>query len=187
MEGFMRVCAALLLLFCGTVLAPDARAQSPWSISLYGGPTTDTITTQIATGHLHIIGGMVGLAANHRLAKLGSGFSLAAEAQVTQYFTHDPYQTVSLGVGASYDRFPWDTPTTLAVYIGPSYAFDPPPILGQLHPLLNYVSAEFAVQIPQAPQWDATLRLFHRSGAWGLYARSFDQGTMLGAGLRYRF
>jgi len=31
------------------------------------------------------------------------------------------------------------------------------------------------------------LRLYHRSGAWGLYARNVDQGTMVGAGLRYRF
>jgi len=183
----MRICVSILLLSFGLVLAPDARAQSLWSISLYAGPTTDTITTQIATGHLHIIGAMIGLAGNRRLAKLGAGFSLAAEGQVTQYLTHDPYQTVSLGLGVSYDRFPWAAPTTLAVYVGPSYAFDPPAIGGQRHPLLNYVSAEFAIQIPEAPNWDATLRLFHRSGAWGLYAQSFDQGTMVGAGLRYRF
>jgi hypothetical protein len=183
----MRVFAAILLISCSVALAPGVRAQSPWSISLYGGATTDTITTQIAAGHLHIIGGMIGLAANRRLAYLGSGFSLAAEGQVAQYLTHDPYQTVSLGIGASYDRFPWNAPSTLALYIGPSYAFDPPAIAGQTHPFLNYVSAEFAVQIPQAPQWDAALRLFHRSGAWGLYAHSFDQGTMVGAGLRYRF
>jgi hypothetical protein len=182
-----RMFAPLALAGALIALPNGAFAQNQWSVSLYGGPTTDTITTQIITGHLHIIGGMVGVAVDHRLANLGSGFSLAAEGQATQYFTHDAYQTVSLGLGVSYNRFPWTTPTTLAVYLGPSYAFSPPPLAGKEHALLNYVSAEFAVQIPDTENLDATLRLFHRSGAWGLYARNVDQGTMVGAGLRYRF
>jgi hypothetical protein len=49
------------------------------------------------------------------------------------------------------------------------------------------VSAEFAIQIPHTDNWDAVLRLYHRSGAWGLYAVQVDQGTMVGAGLRIRF
>ena len=183
----MNRAAALLALLCGLAASPDnAAAQDEWSFSLYGGPTTDTITTQIATGHLHIIGGMAGLAANHRLADLGSGFSLMLEGQATQYFTHDTYPTVALGVGVSYDRFPWSTPTTLAVYLGPSYAFDPPPVGGRPHPWLNYVSAEYAMQIPHTDNLDWVLRLYHRSGAWGLYARNVDQGTMVGVGLRLR-
>ncbi len=179
--------AAILALLCGwMVSAGGAAAQDEWSLSLYGGPTTDTITTQIATGHLHIIGGMAGLAANRKLADLGSGFSLMLEGQATQYFTHDAYQTLSLGVGVSFNRFPWSTPTTLAVYLGPSYAFDPPPIEGRPHPWLNYVSAEYAMQIPHTDNLDWVLRLYHRSGAWGLYARNVDQGTMVGVGLRWR-
>jgi hypothetical protein len=179
--------AAILALLCG-LAAPASRvaAQDLWSVSLYGGPTTDTITTQIASGHLHIIGGMGGLALNHHLADLGSGFSLMLEGQATQYFTHDAYQTVSLGAGVSFNRFPWSTPTTLAVYLGPSYAFGPPPVEGRPHPWLNYVSAEYAMQIPHTDNLDWVLRLYHRSGAWGLYARSVDQGTMVGVGLRLR-
>ncbi|MFL6691135.1 MAG: hypothetical protein ACJ8IR_13275 [Alphaproteobacteria bacterium] len=181
-------CVAPLVLVCGLAFSQQpAAAQGRWSFSLYGGPTTDTITTQIASGHLHLIGGMVGFAVDHKLAYLGSGFSLGAEGQVTQYLTHDSYQTVSLGLGVSYNNFPWTLPTTLAVYLGPSYAFDPPPLAGKEHPLLNYVSAEFAIQVPNMDKLDAVLRLYHRSGAWGLYARNVDQGTMVGMGLRYRF
>jgi hypothetical protein len=180
--------SALLTLACTVALSPvAAHAQDLWSATLYGGPTTDTFTSRIVTGHLHIIGGMAGLAVNRKLAYLGSGFSLAAEGQLTQYFTHDFYQTAALGVGVSFDRFPWQTPTTLSMYLGPSYAFDPPPVSGKRHALLNYVSAEFAIQIPHTDNWDAVLRLYHRSGAWGLYAIQVDQGTMVGAGLRVRF
>lgn len=187
MAARIRLFAWAVAVWGGAAGGTAAGAQDLWSVSLYGGPTTDTITTQIVTGHLHIIGGMAGFAIDRHLAYLGSGFSLAAEAQATQYFTHDSYQTVSLGIGISYNRFPWTTPTTLSVYLGPSYAFDPPPIAGSQHALLNYVSAEFAMQLPQTENWDAVWRLYHRSGAWGLYARNVDQGTMMGLGLRYRF
>ena len=130
---------------------------------------------------------MAGVAVNRKIAYLGGGFTLSAEGQVTQYFTHELYETVSLGLGLSFDRFPWDTPTTVSLHLGPSYAFDPPPVSGERHPFLNYVSAEFAIQIPRTDNWDAVLRLFHRSGAWGLYAVQVDQGTMVGAGIRVRF
>ena len=176
-----------LVFTCAAALSPaKARAQDLWSVTLYGGPTTDTFTSDIITGHLHIIGGMAGIAVNRKLAYLGAGFSLMAEGQATQYFIHDAYQSVSLGIGVSFDRFPWKIPTTLSLYAGPSYAFDPPPIAGIQHRWLNYVSAEFAVQLPGSNRWDAVLRLFHRSGAWGLYAQQVDQGTMVGAGLRLR-
>lgn len=179
--------AALVLLGGLAVRSEAAFAEDRWSFSLYGGPATDTITTQIAEGHIHINGGMAGLAVDHKLADLGSGFAFAAEGQATQYFTQDSYQTVSLGLGVSFSDFPWSAPTALAVYVGPSYAFDPPPLNGKQHALLNYVSAEFAIHVPHTEKLDAVLRLFHRSGAWGLYARNVDQGTMVGAGLRLRY
>jgi hypothetical protein len=152
-----------------------SAGNSPWSATLYVGPSSTQFVTQILSGNFDVNGGMVGLAVDRGLFKLGSGISLAAELQVTDFF----------------DEFPWsDTfPMSLAVYTGPSYAPNAPLILDpQPHQdpkFLNYISLEFAV--PMNNDWDAALRIYHRSGAWGVYSNTADVGSTIGIGLRRRF
>jgi len=50
---------------------------------------------------------------------------------------------------------------------------------------LNFVSIEVAFQVSR--NWDAGLRIYHRSGAWGTYSNTADVGSMLGFALRRRF
>jgi hypothetical protein len=165
-----------------------ARAEDLWSATLYAGPATNTISSEIIAGHLHVDGMMIGVAVDRKLVDLGSGFSLGAEVQLTQYLGDHAYNTGALGVGVRFDRFPWRAPTVLSLYTGPSYATDPPLVpMGHRKALLNYVGVEFAVALPHATGWDAALRLYHRSGEWGLYSNDIDEGTMVGVGLRYQF
>jgi hypothetical protein len=180
--GLVAIAAALVM------SGHTARTEDLWSATLYGGPATNTISSEIIAGHLQINGMMIGLAIDRKLAELGSGFSLGAEGQLTQYLGDHTYNTGALGIGVRFDRFPWRAPTLLSLYTGPSYATDPPLVpMGHRKALLNYVGAEFAVAIPQTTGWAAALRLYHRSGAWGLYSKDMDEGTMVGVGLRYRF
>ena len=183
----MGLLGAAALLWSGAALA----GNSPWSATLYAGPSSTQFVTQILSGNFDVNGGMVGLAVDRGLFRLGSGISLAAEFQVTGFFGKYAYQTGAFGLGLRFDEFPWsDTvPMSIAVYTGPSYAPNAPLILDpkphQDPKFLNYVSLEFGFQMNR--DWDAALRIYHRSGAWGVYSNTADVGSVIGIGLRRRF
>jgi hypothetical protein len=181
------MCGAVALFSAGAAQA----GNSPWSMTLYAGPSSTAFVTQILDGKFDVNGGMVGLAVDRGLFRLGSGISIAGEVQVTDFFGKYAYQTGAIGLGLRFDEFPWSDsfPMSIAVYTGPSYAPNAPIILDpkphQDPKFLNYVSLEFAFQMNR--DWDATLRAYHRSGAWGVYSNTADVGSMIGVGLRRRF
>lgn len=190
----MRLSRAFTL--CGlavSVLAASApaKAQGPWSATLYAGPSSTKFVTQILSGDFEVNGGMVGLAIDRGLFKLGGGVSIAAELQATQFFGSYTYFTGGFGIGVRFDEFPWsDTlPTTFAIYTGPSYAPNAPiikdPVPHQDPKFLNFVSLELGFGMNR--HWDMVTRVYHRSGAWGTYSNTADVGTMIGIGLRRRF
>ena len=165
----------------------------PWSATLYGGPWTQRVVSQIVTdGNYDVSGGMIGLAADRRLFRLGWGFSVGAEGEVTENFDGYTFTTLGVGLGFRFDNFPWSLPTSFGAWTGPSYAINPP--IEQYntdrrqHPWLNYVSVELAVAVPWDPRhWDAVVRIYHRSGVWGVYSINADEGTTVGVGLRAKF
>ncbi len=146
--------AALALCWAGA-----AQAAGPWSATLYAGPSSTKFVTEILGGDFEVNGGMVGLALDRGLFRLGSGISLAAEVQVTQFGGEYSYGTGALGIGFRFDEFPWSDslPTTFAIYSGPSYAPNAPvikePVPHQDPKFLNYVSVEAGFGI--ARKWDA--------------------------------
>jgi len=181
-------------LFSAAILAWSGNASagnSPWSATLYAGPASTAFVTQILGGKFDVNGGMVGLAVDRGLFRLGSGISLAGEIQLTQFVGKYTYNTGALGIGLRFDEFPWSDsfPMSFAIYTGPSYAPNAPLILDptphQDPKFLNYVSLEFAFQMNRS--WDFSVRAYHRSGAWGTYSNTADVGSMIGVGLRRRF
>lgn len=187
----MRLRSVFALAAAAALWAGAASAESPWSATLYAGPSSTKFVTQILGGDFEVNGGMVGLAVDRGLFKLGGGVSLAAEAQVTQFFGDYSYSTGAFGIGIRFDEFPWSdsVPTTFAIYTGPSYAPNAPiikdPVPHQDPKFLNFVSVEAGVGLNR--KWDAVLRIYHRSGAWGAYSNTADVGTMIGLGFRRRF
>jgi hypothetical protein len=171
-----------------------AHADGPWSATLYAGPATNRIFSQIVTdGKFDANSAMVGLSLDRQLIYFGSGVSIFGEAQVTEYMLGQSDTTADLGLGLGFTHFPWSRyfPMSLRFSTGPSYATNPPlyygGYLGHRKALLNYVGIEWAVPIPHAQGWDGALRIFHRSGAWGLYTKDVDEGTTIGIGIRRRF
>jgi len=193
----------LVVLASPGLFAVKASAAEPWSVTLYGGPVTYTIFTQTLDGKARFNSGMVAVALDRRLAYLGWGWNLVGEAQYHQFFARDSrdflegsgnYSAVSLGLGVEYHRFPWERrlPTSLSVFLGPTYAFNPPlayprAAWGSRKSLENYLGIEIAVTIPEQRNLDAVFRLYHRSGVWGLYTNDVQEASVLGLGLRYRF
>jgi hypothetical protein len=187
----------LLLLSCGTAEA------GPWSVTLYGGPATYTLFTQTIKGNGRYNSLMIGIAADRRLAYLGWGWNLVGEAQFQQFAATKSkafiegsgnYPSIALGLGVEYHHFPWEqtVPTAVSVFMGPSYSFDPPlyyarNIVGSRKSLLNYLSIEIAFAVPPRRDLDAVVRVYHRSGVWGIYTDDAAEASVIGVGLRYRF
>ena len=98
------------------------------------------------------------------------------------------YSTVAAGVGVRYDTSKWTGQvSSFAFYTGPSYADDATRDNDHSQRLLEYVSVEFTLENISNSQWDGVVRMFHRSGAFGLYQNNTDIGSMLGIGIRRRF
>ena len=191
--GHRARCAAFAACLASSTPAWASDGHTGWSATLYGGPWTQRVVSQIVEdGNYDVSGAMAGLAVDRRLLAFGAGFSLAAEGEVTQNFAGPAFTTFAFGLGVRYDNFPWDLPTSIAAFSGPSYAIDPPIEQYQTdrhqHPFLNYVALELAVGVPHhARHWDAVIRIFHRSGAWGVYSINADEGSTIGVGIRARF
>ncbi|HUO90122.1 MAG TPA: hypothetical protein VMU08_13165 [Rhizomicrobium sp.] len=175
------------------VLGAGRAEAGPWSITLYGGPATHTIFTDFLAGRYTWDSGMIALAADRRIAHVGWGIDLVAEGQIQQFAFGHGYTSLALGIGGEFHGFPWKdrVPTTVSIFAGPTYSFGPPQIypsdeFGSRKSLLNYVSLEVAVGLPQTRHWDVVFRIYHRSGMWGIYTLDPDEVTVIGGGIRLR-
>jgi len=176
------------------VFAVGPSRAGPWSATIYGGPSSNSRASDIVDGKGRLSGGMIGLAVDRDIFRLGWGITFGAEVQVTHYLFGKDYTTGALGIGFRFHDILWGH-NSLAIYSGPSYALNPPRVPDyfygpsyRMQKFLNFIGVEFAVPIPWDPQhWDAVLRLYHRSGAWGVYSINVDEGSMIGIGLRAKF
>ncbi|MBS0472189.1 MAG: hypothetical protein JSR60_14040 [Proteobacteria bacterium] len=188
---------ALAALLAAMTPARAVPSNGPWSVTAYFGPATTKFFGAVFTsGRMQPNAAMLGLAADGRLLYLGQGISLAGEVEVTQYVFGHRNTTFSAGLGFQINAPFGLSHTRFSVYDGPSYALDPPYTSIGYHSIVypaqrkkfeNYVTLEIAVALSADSNWDVVGRLFHRSGAWGLYTASDDDGLAFGAGLKYRF
>ena len=179
---------SILIAFCCFLLPAAIAETSRQSVTLYGGPATTQYVSHIVQGDFTVDGGLLGLAYDRQLASLGSGFTLEAEAQVAHAFMNRSYTTVAAGLGVRYDTSGWTSQeSSFAFYTGPSYADNIGRTEGHSERFLEYVGLEFALENINNSQWDGVIRMFHRSGAFGLYGKDTDTGSMLGIGIQRRF
>jgi len=204
----MRIWAPIVFLFLSAPICTasaladdnpsDGAKEDPWSASLYAGPaTTKYVGAIVQSGfNFHPTAAAMGLDLDRRLFYLGDDLWIGWDAQGVQYlFGH---RDTAYGTGLGFlvnDPFGWNN-TKFSIYDGPSWDTDPPFIsIGykeKVHPasrgrFLNYVSVDFAVQLPHTEKWDGVFQLYHRSGMWGVYSVEDDESTVVGFGLRYRF
>jgi hypothetical protein len=117
---------------------------------------------------------------------------LEAEGQIAYAFGDQQYwEFNAVPVVLRWERFPWNrtVATSAAFGLGLSYTTELPDIEveleGESKQLLIYWVAELTAGFPNSP-WSASLRLHHRSVAYGLMG---DEGGMnaVGLGIRRKF
>ena len=197
--GLLSVCIPLGVLPASAEddLQDDAK-NDPWSVTLYAGPATNKYAGAIIQSGLnyHPTAAAIGLDIDRRLIYLGGDLWIGWDAQGAQYlFGHED---LAYGTGLGFlvnDPFGWRN-TKFSIYDGPSWDTDPPYIeIGykeKVYPaarqrFLNYVSIDFAAQLPHAEKWDGVFQIYHRSGMFGVYSIGDDENTIVGFGIRRRF
>jgi hypothetical protein len=189
---------ALLLLVLSIPAVADADADDPaWVGTLYGARMSaetgweDILLNPVGAEYLDVF--LVAAALSRPYAHYRAGaLTLEAEAQVARYFgDQDHWEFNAVPLTVRWHRFPWSDriATSAAFGLGVSYATELPPveveIEGESAQWLIYWLLE-ATAGPVDSPWSFTLRMHHRSVAYGLMA---EEGGMNGVGLgvRYRF
>ena len=181
-----------------TLHSHAARAESgAWATTIYGarisseGGWEDIMFNPLGAKYVDAFLVAGALSREYALLKDGA-LALEAEAQVVYNFGEQHHWEFNVApLVARWQRFPWNArvATSAAFGLGLSYATEVPEIEveleGESHRLLIYWVAELTAGPVNAP-WSASLRLHHRSVAWGLMG---DEGGMnaVGMGIRYQF
>jgi hypothetical protein len=188
--------AALVLVL--TLHSRAARAESgAWATTIYGarisseGGWEDIMFNPLGAKYVDAFLVAGALSREYALLK-DRALALEAEGQVVYNFGEQHHWEFNVApLVARWQRFPWNArvATSAAFGLGLSYATEVPEVEveleGESHRLLIYWVAELTAGPVNAP-WSASLRLHHRSVAWGLMG---DEGGMnaVGMGIRYQF
>jgi len=191
-----RVAAALVLVLVGstTLAAPDSPG---WAATLYGARvSSETGWEDILLNPLeaqYVDAFLVAGALSRPYAAFREGaLQLEAEGQAVYNFGDQHHWEFNIvPVVMRWRQFPWShrVNTSAAFGLGLSYATETPEveveIEGKSEQLLMYWVLE-ATAGPLLAPWAVTLRLHHRSVAWGLMG---EEGGMnaVGLGIRYSF
>ena len=186
--------ALAILLAASTQAAAESRE---WAVTVYGGRISsetgweDILLNPFGSQYVDaflVAGALSRSYAGYR----GGDLVLEAEGQVAWNFGDQHHWEFNVApIMARWQRFPWShrLDTSAAFGLGLSYATEVPEveveIEGESHQLLIFWVAELTAGPVLAP-WAVSLRLHHRSVAWGLMG---DEGGMnaVGLGIRYGF
>ena len=165
-----------------TVYGARISTQPGWEDIIIDAPGTEFVDSYLAAAAL----------SRQYAARKEGALAIEAEGQVVYHF-HDQtlWEFNILPIVLRWNRFPWSgkLATSAAFGLGLSYATELPPVEveleGESHQLLVYWVMELTAGPVESP-WAVSLRLHHRSVAYGLMG---DEGGMnaVGLGLRYRF
>lgn len=197
MSILLRCLAGITGLLPLAVTADVPEPRSPWAATFYVARVSsevgweDILLDPVGARYVDAFLAVAALSRQYAGFKQGA-LVLEAEGQVAWNFGDQEHWEFNLvPVVARWQRFPWDErlATSAAFGLGLSYASEVPTLEVELEGdsdrLLIYWVAELTAG-PRAAPWALSLRLHHRSVAWGLLG---EEGGMngMGLGLRWRF
>lgn len=184
---------ALLLVSLGASASADEKDRA---VTVYFGRMTDAHSWH----DIFLNPGEVGFkdanlfagAFSYTFARyLDDALNFEIEGQAVRYFGDQDNWEFNVPVVIRWKRFPWESTvaTTAAFGIGPSYATEIPPVEVELNKnseqLLVYWFIEFTAGPPKT-NWEAIVRLHHRSGGFGAITNEGGSNS-LALGVKYRF
>lgn len=188
---------ALLVLTLSTSIAVAGAPESTWAATFYVAQVSsedrweNVFFNPVFADYVDDYLLVAALSKRYALLRDGA-LQLEAEGQVAYVLSDQHYwQLNAAPLVVRWQQFPWNhtVATSAAFGLGLSYATQLPELEVQLEgaseQLLVYWVAEITAGPPEA-SWVVSLRLHHRSVAYGLFG---DEGGMnaLGLGVRYTF
>ncbi len=188
---------ALLVLTLSTSVAVAGAPESTWAATFYVAQVSsedrweNVFFNPVFADYVDDYLLVAALSKRYALLRDGA-LQLEAEGQVAYVLSDQHYwQLNAAPLVVRWQQFPWNhtVATSAAFGLGLSYATQLPELEVQLEgaseQLLVYWVAEITAGPPEA-SWVVSLRLHHRSVAYGLFG---DEGGMnaLGLGVRYTF
>ncbi|HET7202652.1 MAG TPA: hypothetical protein VFI92_04735 [Steroidobacteraceae bacterium] len=191
--------ASLLACLCtsATAQADSSDRETPWTGTVYGARMSsetgweDILLDPFGAEYEDVFLATAALARPYAQYQDGA-LTLEAEGQVARYFgDQDHWEFNLVPITLRWHRFPWShrVESSAAFGLGVSYATELPPveveIEGESEQFLIYWVLE-ATAGPVSSPWALSLRMHHRSVAWGLMG---EEGGMnaVGVGIRYEF
>ena len=189
--------SALLCSIALASTAADAAEQAvqakDFAVSLYAGRLTnsdwrDSISGQADYVDSRLVVGALGWTFKRAEDR---SWSLELEGNVAKHFGDQDHWEFNALVSGRWHRFPWsDTvATSVAFGFGPSYATEVPKVEvandGDSARLLLFWHLELTLGPPKG-DWEAMLRLHHRSTGYGVFGDD-GGGNAVTAGVRYHF
>jgi hypothetical protein len=190
-----RIVLVLALISASTAFAEEPSAVRDFAVTIYGGRMTDSDFGDTLTGQADFVDAyvVVGALAWTFARFYGDALSFEIEGQVGKWFGDQHNWEFNLPVAVRWSKFPWDNyvATSLAYGLGPSYASKEPEEEIELNnstkKFLVYWFGELTLGPPES-NWAASLRIHHRSGAFGLIEEQGRGGSnTVAVGVKYRF
>lgn len=182
---------ALLVVF-GPGFVPALHAGVPGhELRLYGGQVSDNEYDEIVLGETELEDSYLLAAAwTGVLGRPHRWFRVEGEINLAGHFGLQDHGEANALVSLRLTRFPWDSllDTSLAMGLGPSYAFETPPLeaaYGDGERLLAFWLTEITVDpYPNSP-WNGLVRIHHRSSVFGLVSDAYGS-NFITVGVGYR-
>jgi hypothetical protein len=181
------------------LLAPCAALAEPgdWTATVYGARISsqpgwedilvDTAGTEFVDSYL-----LTAAVSRQYASRYDGALAIEAEGQIVRHFgdqTHWEFNAVPIVL--RWNRFPWSghVASSAAFGLGLSYATEMPPVEVELEGESSQWLVYWVMELTAGPvdaRWAVSLRLHHRSVAYGLMG---EEGGMnaVGLGLRLRF
>jgi hypothetical protein len=189
-RGVLLVMSTLLILVAPPAAHPLYAKDKV--LIVYGGRMTDGNYGKALSKDVEFVDAyLVVVALGWTLARyLDGDLTLEVEGQVGKYFGEQDNFEFNLPVVGRWQKFPWSSTvaTSFAFGLGLSYATEEPEVEkmthdGETSQLMAYWFPELTLGPPSA-SWAVTLRLHHRSTAFGLLAETGGSNTYV-AGLKF--
>ena len=169
-------------------------AEPRWFLTVYAGRYAHETFAEVVTleasyrqenSHVAVV------ALARELWRYEDTLALEAEGQVGKHFSDMDHWEFNGLLALRWHRFPWDehVDTSFAFGNGLSYALGIPKIEEKYDEdaerLLIYFMFEWTFALPRQPRWNFSLRLHHRSDAFGLFEGGGS--NFVCGGIRYSF